>query len=112
MASLRSFGLTLACFGLQPEGEMLRDVARPGKLCPAEEHLRDLDLDALALRICRAVPGLQTVAISLIGHRARPNAMATLGEDVRYEEDAEERLSLLRAARVVALDLKKSLVMQ
>ncbi|KAL1937317.1 hypothetical protein VTO73DRAFT_13830 [Trametes versicolor] len=105
MPSLRSFGLTLNCLGLQPDGEMLRVVARPGKLCPAEEHLRNLDLDALALRICNAVPGLQTVAVSLIGHRARPNALASLGEDVRYEEDAVERLPLWHAARVVAFKL-------
>ncbi|OJT14645.1 hypothetical protein TRAPUB_8803 [Trametes pubescens] len=105
--SLRSFGLSLGCFGLQPDGELLKDVAHPAPLCPAEEYLRDLDLNALAHRIRTAVPRLQTVTVSLIGHRARRNDLTVSGEYEGYDVGAVETLPLMHAARIVAYTFTK-----
>ncbi|EIW62398.1 uncharacterized protein TRAVEDRAFT_27712 [Trametes versicolor FP-101664 SS1] len=106
--SLRSFGLSLGCFGLQPDGELLKDVANPAPLCPAEEYILALDLDALARRIRAAVPGLQTVTVSLIGHRARRNDLAVSGDYDAYEVNAVETLPLMHAMRIVAYTLTKN----
>ncbi len=102
MPSLRSFGLTLCCYGLQPGLEdILFNHDRPrNELCAAEEYLRELDLDAFALRIQKRVPRLETISISLIGHRARPSAFATLGADVEYAEGAVERIPLRHGLRI------------
>lgn len=107
MPSLRSFGLTLCCYGLQPglEDMIAKLSGNPaGKLCAAEEYLRDLDLDAFARQIQKRVPRLETITVSLIGHRTRPAAFATLGAEVEYEKGAVERIPLKYGSRINMFD--------
>lgn len=107
MSSLRSFGVTLCCYGLQPslEDMMAKLSGNPaGKPCAAEEYLRDLDLHAFALEIQKRVPRLESIAVSLIGHRSRPAAFATLGADVEYEKGAVERIPLRHGSRITMFD--------
>lgn len=110
LPSLRSFGITLCGFSLTPSrSDPPSPVARPRQPCPAEEYLRTLDVAALALRIRAAVPRLQVVAVTLIGHPARANACATLGEDVVWDEEegeeAVERIPLRHAAALVRVEI-------
>ncbi|KAI0640644.1 hypothetical protein C8Q79DRAFT_1004229 [Trametes meyenii] len=105
MPSLVSLGVTLCCYGLHPgmEGSVVRFGTRL-PLCPAEEYLRDLDLDAFARRIRDAAPRLRSVGIALIGHRARPGAFATLGDGPEaYEKDAVEALPLRHPTGILSL---------
>lgn len=105
LPSVRSFGLTLCGFSLGPgRADPPPDRARARQLCAAEEHLRDLDLDALALRIRGRVPRLQVVALALIGHPARANVSAVIdGEEGEWEEGAVEMVPVWHAKRMVEI---------
>lgn len=88
---IRSFGVLLCCcLAPEPRPANLADLP----LCPAEQYLADVDLDALAQRIKDTTETLQTVVITLKMHRTRPTTVVTLGADVEYEPDAVERIPL------------------
>ncbi|RDX48461.1 hypothetical protein OH76DRAFT_1352245 [Lentinus brumalis] len=97
---IRSFGVLLCCC-LVPEPRPANLADLP--LCPAEQYLADLDLDAFAQRIKDTTETLQTVVITLKMHRTRPTTIVTLGADVEYEPEAVERIPLRGALLYAAL---------
>ncbi|KAI0365466.1 hypothetical protein BV20DRAFT_954278 [Pilatotrama ljubarskyi] len=111
MPSLRSFGLTLMCFSLVPELEdYLLGVTGSGSvpLTRAEKYLQDIDLNGLVGRIREAVPTLESVVVTLFGHRTRANTSATFGADVPWPKGAVEAIPLERAPTITRIS--KSMV--
>ena len=91
---IRSFGL-LICSCLVPEPRSEDWTSSP--LCPAEQYLADLDMDAFARRIKATTETLQSVVVTMRMHRTRPLTVATLGADIVYEAGAVEAIPLRSA---------------
>ncbi|KAI0701534.1 hypothetical protein C8T65DRAFT_268898 [Cerioporus squamosus] len=92
---IRSFGLFIIC-ALAPEPRPRNWLDLP--LCPAEQYLADLDMDAFARRIKDTTSTLQTVIVTMRMHRTRADTTATLGADVEYGPDAVEAIPLHSAS--------------
>lgn len=109
--SAPKFGLTIGCAVLaHPDmtkgGVDPRDpyfaikqhiiLFTPRQPCATETYIATLDLDALARRIQAAGSDLETVVITLQGHRSRADARVVVGADAALArgEDAVEVIPL------------------
>lgn len=109
--SIRALGLTIGCAvlalpdmtkgGVDPRDPYFAIkqhiiLFTPRQPCAAEKYIAALDLDALARRLQAAGPELETVVITLQGHRLRADARVVVGADAALArgKDAVEGLPL------------------